>query len=118
MREVREEAGIEVVVERFLGWVERIGEEDEAPFHFVILDFAVTSSLDLRRVTEAGDDAAEAAWVPLHELAELASSNASTTSCVTSRCSPEDHVQDDRHTTDTRIEIRSSPSSPARRRAA
>ena len=38
VRETYEETGLEVVVDRFLGWVERI----EDPYHFVILDFAVT----------------------------------------------------------------------------
>jgi 8-oxo-dGTP diphosphatase len=66
VREVLEETGLEVVVERFLGWVERI---DEA-FHFVILDFAVTP-LDDTATPVAGDDAAEAAWVPITELTEL-----------------------------------------------
>jgi 8-oxo-dGTP diphosphatase len=66
VREVLEETGLEVVVDRFLGWVERI---DEA-YHFVILDFAVTV-LDASVAAVAGDDAAEVAWVPLTELSEL-----------------------------------------------
>jgi 8-oxo-dGTP diphosphatase len=66
VREVFEETGLEVVVDRFLGWVERI---DDA-YHFVILDFAVTV-LDASVAAVAGDDAAEVAWVPLHELSEL-----------------------------------------------
>jgi ADP-ribose pyrophosphatase YjhB (NUDIX family) len=45
--------------------VESVGEGH----HFVILDFAVTL-LDPDAEPAAGDDAAEAAWVPLHELAE------------------------------------------------
>lgn len=63
VREVAEETGIEVVVERFLGWVERIGDAR----HFVILDFAV-SVLDPAQTPVAGDDAAEVAWVSLSEL--------------------------------------------------
>jgi 8-oxo-dGTP diphosphatase len=63
VREVSEETGVEVVVERFLGWVERIGDGH----HFVILDFAV-SVLDPAQVPVAGDDAAEVAWVSLSEL--------------------------------------------------
>jgi len=63
VREVAEETGIEVVVERFLGWVERIGDAH----HFVILDFAV-SVLDPAQTPVAGDDAAEVAWVSLTEL--------------------------------------------------
>src|SRR5262245_5443761 len=66
VREIREETGLEVVVDRFLGWVERI----DADYHFVILDFAVTV-LDADVAPVAGDDAAEALWVPLHELVEL-----------------------------------------------
>ncbi len=66
VRETAEETGLEVVVDRFLGWVERM---DDA-FHYVILDFAVTA-LDPTRAPEAGDDAAEALWVPRHEVADL-----------------------------------------------
>jgi mutator protein MutT len=66
VREVLEETGLEVVVDRFLGWVERI---DDA-YHFVILDFAVTV-LDASVAAVAGDDAAEVAWVPLDQLSEL-----------------------------------------------
>ena len=66
VREVREETGIDVVVERFLGWVERI-ERGSEPHHFVILDFQV-APLDEVQEPQAGDDAAEARWVPLHEL--------------------------------------------------
>ena len=47
------------------GWGTR-----RAPYHFVILDFAVTV-LDPSSVPVAGDDAAEVAWVPLHELSEF-----------------------------------------------
>jgi ADP-ribose pyrophosphatase YjhB (NUDIX family) len=66
VREVLEETGLEVVVEAFLGWVERI----EADGHFVILDFAVTP-LDPNQTIAAGDDAAEARWVPLGEVSDL-----------------------------------------------
>jgi ADP-ribose pyrophosphatase YjhB (NUDIX family) len=66
VRELLEETGLEVVVDRFLGWVERIGEEH----HFVILDFAVTP-LDDSESPVAGDDAAEVGWVPLSGLSEL-----------------------------------------------
>jgi ADP-ribose pyrophosphatase YjhB (NUDIX family) len=83
VRETYEETALEVVVDRFLGWVERIGaragapggvaaadEEPEGEYHFVILDFLVTA-LDPTQVAVAGDDAAEVAWVPLAELSEL-----------------------------------------------
>jgi 8-oxo-dGTP diphosphatase len=66
VRETHEETGLEVVVDRFLGWVERLDDTD----HYVILDFAVTP-LDPARAPVAGDDAAEAAWVPVPELSEL-----------------------------------------------
>lgn len=65
VRELQEETGLEGVCADFVGWVERIGDD----FHHVILDFNVTL-LDERDPT-AGDDAAEAAWVPLHDVAEL-----------------------------------------------
>jgi 8-oxo-dGTP diphosphatase len=70
VRETREETGVDVVVERFLGWVERIGTEPE-PYHFVILDFACAPT-DPAQSAVAGDDAAEARWVPLDELDSLA----------------------------------------------
>ena len=73
VREVAEETGLEVVVDRYLGWLERIGEVgdvDPEPYHFVILDFAVTP-LDASQPPVAGDDAAEVAWVPLHEVSDL-----------------------------------------------
>ena len=69
VREVAEETGLEVVVDRFLGWVERMGDDPE-PFHVVILDFEVTP-LDPDQPLQAGDDATEAAWVPRPELSEL-----------------------------------------------
>jgi ADP-ribose pyrophosphatase YjhB (NUDIX family) len=65
VREVAEEAGLEAVCDDMIGWVERIGDG----FHFVILDFGVTI-LEPEPVT-AGDDAAEAAWVPLDQVVEL-----------------------------------------------
>jgi 8-oxo-dGTP diphosphatase len=66
VREVLEETGLEAVCDRFLGWVERIGDGD----HFVILDFVV--EVLEGRDPVAGDDAAEAQWVPLPEVADLA----------------------------------------------
>jgi len=70
VREVLEETGLEVVVDRFLGWVERMSD-DPGTFHFVILDFAVTV-LDPEADPVGGDDAAEAAWVPFEDVSELA----------------------------------------------
>lgn len=66
VREVREETGLEGVCDRLVGWVERIGDDH----HFVILDFYVEVLEDGEPV--AGDDAAEARWVPIEDVAELA----------------------------------------------
>jgi 8-oxo-dGTP diphosphatase len=66
VREVAEETGVEAVCGPLLGMVERIDDDD----HFVILDFTVTV-LELADAV-AGSDAAEAAWVPIHEVAERA----------------------------------------------
>lgn len=65
VRELAEETGLVGVCESLLGWAEVIGEDH----HFVILDFVVTILDD--RDPVAGDDAAEAGWVPLHEVADL-----------------------------------------------
>ena len=64
VREVSEETGLDVVCDELIGWVERIADE----YHFVILDFRVQMLDD--RPPVAGDDAAEVAWVPLHDVAE------------------------------------------------
>ena len=66
VRELREETGLSGVCEGLVGWVERLS----ADYHYVILDFYVTVVGDDDPV--AGDDAAEAAWVPLADVAELA----------------------------------------------
>ena len=66
VRELLEETGLEGVCDTLVGWVERIG----AGFHYVILDFWVTIVTVADPV--AGSDAAEVAWVPLGEVAELA----------------------------------------------
>lgn len=66
VRELAEETGLEGVCGELIGWVERLGEDH----HFVILDFAVTI-LDPEAEPVAGDDATEAAWVPLHEIADI-----------------------------------------------
>jgi len=65
VRELYEETGLLGVCEGLVGWVERFVED----YHYVILDFSVTilSSVD----PVAGDDAAEAAWVRLSDVAEL-----------------------------------------------
>jgi 8-oxo-dGTP diphosphatase len=68
-REVLEETGLEVTVGRFLGWAERMGEEP-APYHYVILDFAA-EPLDPQAPLIPGDDADDAAWVPLAQLSSV-----------------------------------------------
>ncbi|MGH9076430.1 MAG: NUDIX hydrolase [Acidimicrobiales bacterium] len=66
VRELAEETGLQAVCDALVGWVERIGEGH----HHVILDFGVTVLGPTAAV--AGDDAAEAAWVPLGDAAGLA----------------------------------------------
>jgi 8-oxo-dGTP diphosphatase len=65
VRELAEETGLQGVCDELVGWVERIGPDH----HYVILDFRVTvlSSNE----PAAGDDATEAAWVPLEQVARL-----------------------------------------------
>jgi ADP-ribose pyrophosphatase YjhB (NUDIX family) len=63
LRELAEETGLEGVCDELVGWVERMGPDH----HYVILDFAVTV-LEPREPTP-GDDALEAEWVPLDEVA-------------------------------------------------
>ena len=65
VRELREETGLDGVCGEFLGWVERIDDDH----HFVILDFSVVALEDGPLV--AGDDAAEATWVPLQNLGDV-----------------------------------------------
>ena len=67
-REVREETGIDVEPGPLVGWAERIG----AGYHFVILDFAAAPSPGGLPDPVAGDDAAEARWVPLAGVRALA----------------------------------------------
>jgi 8-oxo-dGTP diphosphatase len=67
-REVLEETGIEVLAGDLVGWVERIA----AGYHFVILDFSAAPAGAATPDPVAGDDAAEARWVPLGELGSLA----------------------------------------------
>ena len=65
VREVGEETGLEGLCEELIGWVEHIDEDH----HFVILDFRLQVLGAAPPV--AGDDAAEAAWVLLDEVADL-----------------------------------------------
>lgn len=65
VRELLEETGLEGVCGELVGWVERIDPE----YHHVILDFHA-DVLDPVPIA-AGDDAVEARWVPLEDVAEL-----------------------------------------------
>ncbi|GAC1536595.1 MAG: NUDIX hydrolase [Acidimicrobiales bacterium] len=65
VRELWEETHVAGVCGALMGWVERISEDA----HHVILDFAVVPLEDTDPV--AGDDAAEASWVPLEGVADL-----------------------------------------------
>jgi ADP-ribose pyrophosphatase YjhB (NUDIX family) len=65
VRELAEETGLAGVCESLLGWAERIGPG----YHYVILDFRVTVLSDSDPI--AGDDAAEARWIPRVEIADL-----------------------------------------------
>lgn len=63
-REVLEETALQVAVDRLLGIHEVVGDP-----HYVILDFM--AGLDGSGDPVAGDDVAEARWVPLDEVASL-----------------------------------------------
>jgi ADP-ribose pyrophosphatase YjhB (NUDIX family) len=61
-RELAEETGLVAGSLRYLGHVERIG----AGWHFVIHDFV--ADVEDAGALAAGDDAADAAWVPLDDV--------------------------------------------------
>jgi len=63
-REVAEETGLSVRCGPFLGWVERMGQGH----HYVIMDFRAEVVGGTGVAPRAGDDAAEAAWIPLDEV--------------------------------------------------
>jgi 8-oxo-dGTP diphosphatase len=65
VREVFEETGLECLCGALAGWVERVDDD----YHFVILDFFV----EILEPDDplAGDDAIEAAWIPVSDAAEL-----------------------------------------------
>ena len=65
VRELYEETALEAVCDRLLGPVEILNEDT----HYVILDFVV-DVLDPTIDPTAGDDAAEARWVPFWELSD------------------------------------------------
>ena len=68
VRELEEETGLEGVCGKLLGWAEILpdGHDD---VHFVVADFLTTVLTHDEPV--AGDDAAEALWVPLGEVTSL-----------------------------------------------
>jgi 8-oxo-dGTP diphosphatase len=71
VREVQEETGLSVAVDRFAGWVERIGDEEGlGPFHHVIADFFVTEA-EPRGEARPGDDAVALQWVPISALDDV-----------------------------------------------
>jgi 8-oxo-dGTP diphosphatase len=64
VREVREETGLDGACGDFIGWAERFDGDQ----HFVILDFEVI--VFEPSAGQAGDDAAELAWVSLSDVGE------------------------------------------------
>lgn len=67
-REIREETGIDIDVDGVAGIAERIVRADDTSVehHYVIIDYyAVPRNTDVT----AGDDASDARWVPVGELA-------------------------------------------------
>ncbi len=65
VRELAEETGLEGACGELVGWTELLDDEH----HAVVLDFWV--HLMERTPLAAGDDAAEARWVPLGDVAEM-----------------------------------------------
>ena len=63
-REVLEETGLEIAVDRLLGILEVVGEP-----HYVILDYLATTPG--RAEPRAASDATAARWVPLDEVEAL-----------------------------------------------
>ncbi|MDQ3570440.1 MAG: NUDIX domain-containing protein [Actinomycetota bacterium] len=66
VRELREETGVRGVCQDLVGWLERTGPDH----HLVILDFAV--KVQASEELAPGDDATDAAWVPLDDVPQLA----------------------------------------------
>ena len=65
-REVREETGLDIEVGEVAGVFDLIVPGDDAPgFHYVIIDYFARS---VGGALKAGDDAADARWVPLGDL--------------------------------------------------
>jgi ADP-ribose pyrophosphatase YjhB (NUDIX family) len=64
LRELAEETGLEGVCGSLIDWTEKITDAD----HMIFFDFFVEVLDPVDPI--AGDDALEAAWVPLHDVAE------------------------------------------------
>ncbi|MFZ8807595.1 MAG: NUDIX hydrolase [Pyrobaculum sp.] len=68
LRELKEETGVDGVVKGFLAPVEYIEQDGgQVRYHFVILVYVVEAAGE----PHAGDDAAEAAFVPLEEALKM-----------------------------------------------
>ncbi|MCA1832357.1 MAG: NUDIX hydrolase [Actinomycetota bacterium] len=69
-REVREETAIEITIDGLCGVAERILRDDEGAveFHYVILDYYASP---VTTDVVAGDDADDARWVPVDQIAEF-----------------------------------------------
>lgn len=65
VRELSEETGLEGVCGEMVGWSELIDDD----IHVVVIDFRV--HLFERAEPVAGDDASEARWVPVWDVADL-----------------------------------------------
>lgn len=66
-REVWEECGIQITIQKLAGVVNRVilDAERHVQYHYVIVDYLAQPVSDQ---LQAGSDVAEAAWVPLDEL--------------------------------------------------
>ena len=72
-REVREETGLEIEVEKVAGVYDLITEgEGGVAYHYVIIDYFAHP---IGGTLAPGDDAAEARWVTIEKLAEYELSN-------------------------------------------
>ena len=67
VRETLEETGLEVVVDRYLGWVERIHD----PYHYVIIDFAVTVLDPSHDHRSRATTPPRWSWVPFADVSDL-----------------------------------------------